>query len=157
MMDIQVIHTLKSMEEAGRLSAENVVDEARDETSVLHTHFTWDDSEAADAYRLIEARQLIRHVKLEVIVREIPLNVVRFVQDPAEPGFYRDIGTIKPSETEVARRIVAEEMMKVVRASKRARNVAAVLGTAADVEEIIRIANTVRQNAEITDQPGGEA
>lgn len=156
-MDIQITETLKSMEQAGRLSAENVVDEARDHTSPLHQHFTWDDGEAATLYRLIEARQLIRHIKLEVIVREIPLNVVRFVRDPAEPGVYRDIGTIRPSEVEVARRIVTEEMLKVVRASKRARNVAAVLGTAGDVEEIIRIARTVVQQAEITDQPGGQA
>ena len=156
-MDTQTIDTLKSMEVGGRLTAQNVVDEARDPASVLHGHFTWDDSTAADAYRLIEARQLIRRVKLEVIVRDIPLNVVRFIQDPADPGIYRDIGTIRPSEAEVARRIVSEEMMKVVRASRRARNVAAVLGTAADVEQIIRLAQTVVQRAEITDQPGGQA
>jgi len=44
-----------------------VVEEAQPETSPLHSHFEWDDGEAASNYRLWQARQLIR---LNVTVME---------------------------------------------------------------------------------------
>lgn len=54
--------------ELQRLAADNggvlqpcaVVDAARPADSVLHERFTWDDTEAAEQYRLWQARQLIR-------------------------------------------------------------------------------------------------
>lgn len=50
----------------GVLRAEDVVDEAKSPKHPLHGRFTWDNSEAAHQYRLMEARQLIR-VCVEVI------------------------------------------------------------------------------------------
>lgn len=44
----------------GALNPEAVVDAARDKKSALHTHFDWDNSEAAHKYRLLQARNLIR-------------------------------------------------------------------------------------------------
>jgi hypothetical protein len=49
-----------------RLHPEDVVNAARDPESVLHSHFTWDDSKAADEYRLFQARRLIATVKIVV-------------------------------------------------------------------------------------------
>lgn len=44
----------------GVLRPEVVVSEARPADSPLHRHFQWDDDKAADAYRIHQARQLIR-------------------------------------------------------------------------------------------------
>ena len=44
----------------GRLIPEQIVDAASSPESVLHDRFTWDDSEAAQKYRLWQARMLIR-------------------------------------------------------------------------------------------------
>jgi len=57
----KVIETLKgiSYKNNGLLLPEIVVDEARPNSSPLHNYFTWDDSEAAEKYRLVEARELI--------------------------------------------------------------------------------------------------
>lgn len=44
----------------GMLTAEAVVDFARDRKTALHREFTWDDREAARCHRLDQARQLIR-------------------------------------------------------------------------------------------------
>jgi hypothetical protein len=44
----------------GLLRAEDVVDAARDEATALHSLFTWDDSVAAEKWRLTQARQIIR-------------------------------------------------------------------------------------------------
>lgn len=47
----------------GVLTAEHVLAAATPVGSPLHDKFTWDDSEAAEQYRLIEARKLIRFVR----------------------------------------------------------------------------------------------
>lgn len=45
----------------------HIVDEARNPDSPLHSYFTWDDAEAAEAHRLTQATSLIRRVKVRVI------------------------------------------------------------------------------------------
>jgi hypothetical protein len=62
MTNEQVVVELQRVaaEHGGELKAADVVDAARPETSPLHDSFEWDDSEAAEQYRLWQARQLIR-------------------------------------------------------------------------------------------------
>lgn len=50
----------KLVKQYGDVTAERVLDSARPKNSPLHDEFTWDDSAAAEAYRLEEARRLIR-------------------------------------------------------------------------------------------------
>jgi len=59
--DMSVIVELKRIATAGKgiLQPSAVVEAAKPNTSPLHSHFTWDDSEAAAAWRLWQARQLI--------------------------------------------------------------------------------------------------
>lgn len=61
MQDRNVIEELRRIEnERGKLLPKDVVEAARSATSPLHPHFEWDDSEAAEKYRLDQARTLIR-------------------------------------------------------------------------------------------------
>lgn len=46
------------------LTPEIVVEDASDPGSPLHTLFDWDDSSAAHKYRLVQARTLIRRVRI---------------------------------------------------------------------------------------------
>lgn len=48
----------------GALTATAVLKEAAQKGSPLHEHFTWDDSEAAQQWRLVQARNLIKRVKV---------------------------------------------------------------------------------------------
>jgi hypothetical protein len=69
------------------LTPEAVVNAARKKSSPLHTYITWDDSEAAAQYRLVQAAWLIRTVKVKVITPagETTRAFVRVVvQDAAE-------------------------------------------------------------------------
>ena len=50
----------------GKLTPEAVVKQARSAKSALHDMFTWDDSEAAEQFRLLEARSLIRRVVVRI-------------------------------------------------------------------------------------------
>lgn len=51
--------------ENGKLTPQNVVDDARPEESELHGRFEWDDSVAGEQYRLVQARRLITSVRIE--------------------------------------------------------------------------------------------
>jgi len=55
-------------DEHGRLTPAAVVDTARPEDHPLHARFEWDNAVAGEAYRLEQARRLIRSVR--VIYRE---------------------------------------------------------------------------------------
>lgn len=48
----------------GHLTPKAVVSEARNNRSVLHKHFEWDDQVAAGKYRLDQARVLIRSIHI---------------------------------------------------------------------------------------------
>lgn len=50
--------------DGGILTPAAVIDEARDPESVLHGAFTWDDTEAAEKWRVHEAQQLIRKFRV---------------------------------------------------------------------------------------------
>ena len=67
----------EEIQRLGQPTPHEVVDAARDEDSALHKHFTWDDSEAAEYWRLTQARQLIRAVKVRIIGAEGQPVVVR--------------------------------------------------------------------------------
>lgn len=55
---------------SGRLRAADVVKRARDKKSPLHDAFEWDDSAAAQKYRLQQAEDMIRKYKIIVHDRE---------------------------------------------------------------------------------------
>jgi glutamate synthase domain-containing protein 2 len=67
--DAQIVgETLEEIRvRSGRLTASTVLEEAVNPESPIHGAFTWDDTEAAQQYRLEQARHLIRSV---VMVRE---------------------------------------------------------------------------------------
>jgi hypothetical protein len=78
----------------GQITPEAVVRNAESSRSPIHDCFTWDDTEAAKRYRLVEAASLIRSVKVivETHPQDKPLEVRAFVnvavcgdEDEGEP------------------------------------------------------------------------
>lgn len=73
---------LESLEE---ITPENVLEYAKDPDSELHKCFDWDDTSAANKYRLTQARQVIRFImiapkkKEEVPVRKFEISSERNV------------------------------------------------------------------------------
>lgn len=53
--------------DTGIISAQSIVEAARDPSHVLHDDFEWDDSKAGEAFRLVQAEGLIRRYKITVI------------------------------------------------------------------------------------------
>ncbi len=91
--DTTVIEELKRLSKihGGLLSPEVVVREAAEEKSPLHDYFTWDDDEAAQRWRIHEARRLI-NVCVEIIddgKKNKEVNVFVSLKSDREEGGYR--------------------------------------------------------------------
>ena len=75
----------------GMLMVDTVLDAARDPNCILHKHFQWDDSKAAESFRKMQARQLIQ--KCTVTIEKAPdVQIRAFVSlapDQHAGGGYR--------------------------------------------------------------------
>ncbi len=80
----------------GRLKPQDVVLAARPATSPLHRHFEWDDTVAADQYRLDQARSIIRIVRVVEPGNHEPSRAYVSISDRAGTA-YRPIGDVKNS------------------------------------------------------------
>jgi hypothetical protein len=95
----------------GVLRPSDVVEYARDSGTALHDRFTWDDSEAADQYRLWQARELIAVVVTLIPGADTESRAYVSMLDDREKdgGGYRSLVSVL-SETESRKRLVAEAL-----------------------------------------------
>ena len=110
----QVIEALTRIaaDNAGILRPETVVESARDEDSPLHDHFEWDDAEAAAAYRVRQARDMIRICVSYIDVspdEKMPVRVfVSLTPDREEDGRGYRVTAQVMSDTDLRRQLLAD-------------------------------------------------
>lgn len=75
----------------GYLMVDDVLNAAKDPQCILHKHFQWDDSKAAEAYRKMQARHLIQKCTVTVDkAPDVPVRAfVSLAQDQYSGGGYR--------------------------------------------------------------------
>jgi hypothetical protein len=120
----------------GLITPDIVVAAARHPDSPLHSEFEWDDTAAAEKYRLDQARALIRSVKVNITTEKFDIVVPQYVRNPeASPQQgYTSIDRIK-TEGDRAREIVAAEFRRAASALRRAK----ALGAALEIEDEINV------------------
>jgi hypothetical protein len=140
------LHRLATLN-AGRLTPDAVVADANTASGPYHDHFEWDDSIAGHKYRLDQARELIRSVKLEVSVVSRTIAAPSYVRDPRASGEEQGyVSTLHVrTEADLAREVVHDEMKRIVAAIERARSIADVLGLSTEVEVLLRLAVDLRE------------
>lgn len=62
----------------GKITPENVLKIAEDESSVIHDLFDWEDSRAAHNWRLSQARNIINNIEVKVVSNNGPLTIPAF-------------------------------------------------------------------------------
>jgi hypothetical protein len=91
----------------GKLTPQQVIEAARNEKSALHQCFTWDDGEAAERWRMEEAREIIRSVRIEITIENKTVRSIGYVRDPEckpnESGYVSLMRVKKRSEADVLR------------------------------------------------------
>lgn len=97
----------------GKLTPGMVLEEAAKPSSVLHSAFVWDDSAAAHQYRLIQAGQLIRRVR--VVHQEAPDAPARRVT------LFHDVSVGREEREYQSVDVIARDVEMRERAEARAR------------------------------------
>lgn len=131
---------LEKMEKKhGGLLPAAVVEEARDEASPLHQYFTWDKDEAHAELLIIQARTLIRSVKIEVTVHERVLSSPRYVKNPSQgqnQGYVSVLSIKKDGQRAIE--VFRDEVRRSLSMLRRAEKVAVSLGLDGDLEDTIK-------------------
>lgn len=130
----------------GVLRPENVVDVARKEEHPLHGSFTWDNSEAAEKWRLEEARVLIRSVTIVCLSNQEIMRTPVFVRDVSQKSDeqgYADIRGI--SERDSQMKTLIYELERAEGALNRALSIAEYFGIRETLEIIKEKLAEVRQ------------
>jgi hypothetical protein len=126
----------------GRLTPDLLIEEAKDPESPLHACFEWDTAKASYRYWVVQARQLITSVQVNVKVHRTIVKSVAYVRDPDVPSGKQGYVSIKVLRTDAdrARVTICEEFARVAAALERAKVLAKVLGIEEDVDKVL---NTV--------------
>src|SRR5690348_15271357 len=74
--------TLRRLADSASLTPDNVINEAEKKSSPLHPFFEWDDTKAANKFRLQQARSLISDFEITVKINRTEIKVQEFVRDP---------------------------------------------------------------------------
>lgn len=122
---------LKVREDYGALTPENVVRAAEHPDHPLHNRFEWDNTEAARKWRLHQAANLIRSVK------------IRFVRPSGESGkvraFSRDPSADRPSVYDETEEVVADPVNRQVILQQMKREWASFKARYHQMEEFIEL------------------
>lgn len=123
----------------GFIRPQEVVEYARNPESALHAQFTWDDTEAAEKYRLAEARALIRvSVVVESSTNEKVRAYVSLSGDRNADGGYRAITEIINDEVLVEKMLTdaLKELASFKRKYERLKGVSKLGGVFTAIEDV---------------------
>ena len=108
-------------------SKEDIVNKARDERTELHLCFEWDDTKAAEQYRLTQAKDIVRHLYLvreetedeepEQEDRKITVNQFRCFSNLGKHDEYES--TIQIVRNEDKYQLLLEQARRELRAFKQ--------------------------------------
>lgn len=139
---------IAELEQLGRLSPAAVVETARDPSSPLHHCFDWDNTSAAESWRIEQARRLIRSVRVVVTHEDVEVRVPRYVRDTACEPERQGYVTFEQlqREPENARKLLVYEFERASTHVLRAVEIAHGLGLSGEVRQIAaNISKLLRQ------------
>lgn len=113
----------------GRITPDQVVDDARDPDSPLHGLFTWDTDAAAAAHWRDTARAIISSVRVVINTTTTRVASVAYVRDPnaaAKEQGYVSVAQLR-TDADSAREAVVNEISRAASAVARAREIARAL------------------------------
>ena len=117
------LHQLTT-QHGGIVLPQKVVEFARDKDTALHGAFEWDDGEAAEKYRIQQARELLRvHVRM-LLPNGRPGNIRAFVsltEDRKNGGGYRPMIDVM-GDAELRRRLVIDAIGELQAFERKYKN-----------------------------------
>lgn len=141
---------LARLEKRGRLTPDNTIEEARDPKSPLHGEFTWDLQSAAMMTWRSQARALISHFQISVVVHQKEYRIQEFVETPGKAGKeqgYTAFTRIKDKK-ELAREFFDRELGIAASYVAKTKDYAQVLGLDSRVEKVVDEIASLRKDAQ---------
>ena len=118
----------RECETLSEVTPENVLDKARDDSTELHKCFEWDNSIAGEKYRLIQARDVIRHFVIEYKKDEEEPQKIRTYQISTTTNQYKPTRVILQNPDEYS--------ALLERAKDELRDIQRRYNTLAELEEV---------------------
>jgi len=107
----------------GELTPQVVVDEARAVDAPLHHRFEWDDTVAGEKYRLVQAAQLIRAVRIEYKTADSGerkfVRAFASLHDSGEPERQGYAPTEEIVQNDLSRKILLRNLEREIATLKR--------------------------------------
>lgn len=107
------LQRVMSKDPNGLLRPEAIVQAATSPDSPLHKHFTWDNSAAAEAYRIWEARALIKRVQLYVEPLDIKVKMFTSLGSDRATGFGYRLMTDVMASTDLRAEMLATALKEL--------------------------------------------
>lgn len=78
------------------VTASDLLNASRDKNAPLHNCFEWDDSIAAERFRLVQARQIISNIRITIVKDNEPPEPVRYLLNvkPVAPKIQGEFATV---------------------------------------------------------------
>lgn len=96
----------------GSLTPQNILDASRPKNALFHTLFQWDDTQAAEQYRLQQARTILNNIEVTVISDGQPkqLAVYEVIKQPSSTQVYKSINTMSVNDIDFIRMRTIKEL-----------------------------------------------
>ena len=122
------------------LTPEIVLEESRDENAVLHKCFEWDDTKAAEGYRLVQARMIIRNITVKIEKQDSTSLITRAfvnVQDESaqDKGRFVSVG-IAVTDEEMKKQVLKNALYELQTFKNKYANYHELEKIFADIEEL---------------------
>lgn len=153
----ELVAAIAALEQDGRIRPGWVVEAARPDDSPLHGQFTWDDTVAAEAYRLAQAGRLISRVRLQVRTTRLGLAAPHYVRDPEQMAGTRvSIPALRAEDPEKALAVILYEIVRAESFVARVWAVGAELGLRGAIADVRQALQVLRERADaLRDSDGG--
>jgi hypothetical protein len=152
----QAAEELKQLEsKAGKLNPEQVLDFAQKHPkTALYQCFDWENDKAGHKWRIEQARELIRSVRITVTIEERVIRSVGYVHDPKMTGNQMGYINIMRVHNRSARDMMRSELDAITALCGRAIGIAGVranslpAGLADDIGRVVDMVNKIAARLE---------
>lgn len=134
-------------DENGVVTSRGVFEAARSENNILHHEFEWNGDKAIEALGLQRAAELIRTVRIKVVVDSRKIVAPYYVNSPREDkaGEYIPIASVKADDT-VKHGVLLAEISRIESAIRRGMAIAGVLEIEREFETMMQSVDAIRNH-----------
>lgn len=129
----------------GVVTAKAVFEAARSPNSILHHEFEWDGDKAVISLGMQRAAELIRSVRVEIVVQSHKIVAPYYVNDPrdSQTGVYQPLSVARNDDT-MKRGVLINEISRIEAAIKRASAISGVLDLSDEFEQMMTAVEAAR-------------